>query len=250
MPTYCDLHNHLLPDVDDGCRTLLETAHHLRLFRAGGVTELCFTPHLLAAALPEVEIDEVLDLHRARFEEVRIALHPDTDPALPGLFLGQEILARRVPDVEKVVARPDVGLGDSDWLLVELGFRPGFDGDGVVRRVLAEGRRIVIAHPERYAWSDADPVATLTRWREMGALLQVNGGSLLGLYTTRAHDLGKRLLREGLVDLVASDHHGDHRPHDPSATAEAIAEVAGADAAALMGTTPRTVLFDMSATPA
>jgi protein-tyrosine phosphatase len=250
MPTFCDLHNHLLPDVDDGCRTLLETAHHLRAFRADGVTELCFTPHLLAAELHAVEIDEVLDLHRARFDEVRAVLHPDTDPTLPGLFLGQEILARQVPDVEKVVARPDVGLGDSDWLLVELGFRPGFDGDGVVRRVLAEGRRIVIAHPERYAWGDADPVATLARWREMGALMQVNGGSLLDLYTARAHELGRRFLEAGLVDLVASDHHGDQRRHDPSATAEAIEAAVGAYAvAALLGTTPRRVLFDMSVTP-
>lgn len=249
MPPYCDLHNHLLPAVDDGCRTLGETRHHLRVFRADGVTELCFTPHLLAADLDYGGIEEALALHRRRYHEVVAALAPDDDPTLPRVFLGQEILAPRVADIERVVGRTDVGLGESDTLLVELGFRPGFDGDGVIRRVLDEGRRIVIAHPERYAYGDADPLATVARWRELGALMQVNGGSLLDLYTARAHELATLLFAEGLVDLVCSDHHGDHRPHDPSDTAEAVAAVAGEQAVPmLMGTMPRRLLLEPATT--
>jgi tyrosine-protein phosphatase YwqE len=229
--------------VDDGCRTLSETRHHLRVFRADGVRELCFTPHLLAADLDHAGIEETLTLHGMRFDEVLAALRPETDPTLPELFLGQEILAPQVTDIERVVARTDVGLGGSDALLVELGFRPGFDGEGVIRRVLAEGRRIVIAHPERYAWRDADPLATVAGWRELGALLQVNGGSLLDLYTARSHELANLFFAEGLVDLVCSDHHGDHRPHDPSDTAAAVEAVAGEAAVTiLMGTMPRKLL--------
>jgi protein-tyrosine phosphatase len=243
MAALCDLHNHLLPDVDDGCRSIDETERHLRAFRSDGVTDLCFTPHLLAADLDARGIEAELAFHRRRFDDVCEALADD--PGLPHLFLGQEILARRAADIEDVVARQDVGLGDGPALLVEFGFRPGFDGDGVVRRVLAEGRPIVVAHPERYAFGGEDPVAAVARWRELGACAQVNGGSLVDMYTAAAHDLGRRLLAEGLVDLVASDHHGDHRTHSPSLYAEVVNEVAGPSAvASLMGTTPRRILLD------
>jgi protein-tyrosine phosphatase len=237
MRSLYDIHNHLLPDVDDGCRTLDETLRHLKSFRSQGVVGLAFSPHLLVPLLDDDEVDAILELHRARFEEVERAA--GDDDAYPRLHGGQEILARTGDEIERVVHRTDVGIAGGDALLVELGFSPGFDGESVIRRVRAEGRRVVIAHPERYAWGDRDPVATADRWRELGAVLQVNGGSLAGLYTERAADLAVRFLENGLIDMVCSDHHGDFRVHDPSEVAEVVEAMAGPDAVdALMGAGP------------
>ena len=223
--SYCDLHNHLLPGVDDGSESLDETLHFLRRFRAQGVRTLVFTPHLLASELDADGVSDVLDLHRRVFEEVVRAV--DGDSAYPELHRGQEILARRPEDLDRVFTHAEVGLAGSDVLLVEFGFSPPFDPEGVIRRVLGEGRRILVAHPERYRLPDEDPVARIAGWREMGALLQVNGGSLLGGYTEQAAETAEALLDEGLVDIVASDHHGHFRTHDPEPTARAISNRAG-----------------------
>lgn len=237
MRSLYDIHNHLLPDVDDGCRTLGETLRHLRAFRSQGVVGLAFSPHLLVPLLDDHELDAVLELHRIRFEEVAWAADGD---AYPRLHLGQEILARTGDEIDRVVRRTDIGIAGGDAMLVEFGFAPGFDGDAVIRRVQAEGRRIVIAHPERYAWGDLDPVRTAARWRDLGAVLQVNGGSLAGLYTQRASDLAVRFLEEGLVGMVCSDHHGDDRAHDPADVAGLVEALAGPDAVVqLMGAGPR-----------
>ena len=248
----CDVHNHLLPGVDDGSRSLVETLTHLRTFRSEGVTDLVFTPHLLAGQLDRAGVEATLERHRERFADVLAGI--GDDPTIPRLHLGQEIYAREPSDLADVLGRYDVGLGGGAALLVEFGFTPGFDGDGVVERVLAEGRRIVVAHPERYRYGGDDAIAAAFRWRDMGASLQVNGGSLLGLYTPEASTLADELLAAGAVDLVSSDHHGDYRAHSPAMTARALeTEGYAASISALMGSGPRDVLpsrLEAGATPA
>jgi protein-tyrosine phosphatase len=233
---YCDIHNHLLHEVDDGSTSIGETLRYLREFRAHGVTDLVFTPHLLAPGMRIGDIDATLELHRARFEEVLAATAGD--PSVPRLGLGQEILARQPEDLDRVLERTDVGLGGGEALLVEFGFSEGFDGDAVVQRVVASGRRLVVAHPERYRYGAADPVAAAARWRKAGAMLQLNGGSLAGLYTPHAWTLACDLLEEGLVELVCTDHHGDDRAHSTEMIAATLRD---ADMAPeeLMGSGPR-----------
>ena len=51
----------------------------------------------------------------------------------------------------------------------------------------------------------------MRRWRELGALLQVNAGSFNGHYPvpSRSESIWRgTMVSEGLVDLVATDHHG------------------------------------------
>jgi protein-tyrosine phosphatase len=49
-------------------------------------------------------------------------------------------------------------------------------------------------------------------WKEAGALLQVNGGSLLGRYGSRARAFAFELLQRGLADFVCSDFHTRGEP--------------------------------------
>jgi tyrosine-protein phosphatase YwqE len=85
----------------------------------------------------------------------------------------------------------------------------------VIREVLASGRRILIAHPERYAYlAGQDPLDLMQRWRELGALLQVNVGSLTGHYrrsSPGSDELAWRMAELDLIDVLASDHHGPRR---------------------------------------
>lgn len=221
-----DLHNHLLPGVDDGCTSLDETLRHLERFRAQGVTELVFSPHLLAGTSEVATLAAEAALQRRQFERVVDAVRDHPVP-VPRLYLGQEILARTAEELDRALAVEGVGMADGATLLVEFGFSLPYDGLDVIDRAHAEGRRVVVAHPERYRYGDRDPLRLARQWREAGARLQVNGGSILGLYTEAAHRVGVAFLREGLADLVGTDHHGDFRPHDPADIARAVEDLLG-----------------------
>jgi len=48
-------------------------------------------------------------------------------------------------------------------------------------------------------------------WRDAGARIQVNSGSLIGQYGPTARDISWELLRRGCVDYLSSDYHARGR---------------------------------------
>jgi protein-tyrosine phosphatase len=214
LPPFVDLHNHLVPGVDDGAASVAESLDALRALYAEGVRTLVATPHLLLPHLAtEGAIGRTLDTQRRAFD--RLAEAAALEPDLPALGLGQEIWAPDAAAIRRVVDRTDIGLGGSRTLLVEFGFELRGTHSEVVLAALASGRGIVIAHPERYHYpAGLRPLEVMHRWREMGALLQVNAGSFTGHYRDHrpeSESLAWAMVAEGLLDIIGTDHHGPRR---------------------------------------
>jgi protein-tyrosine phosphatase len=208
-----DLHSHLVPGVDDGTRTIAESIETLTGLRREGVRTVVTTPHLLLPHFTtDAAVQRELDRHRQAFDELAAACDGRSD--LPELWLGQEIWAPDASAVRRVVRRNDVGL-PGRFLLVEFGFDLQGNHHDVIREVTDAGRQIVIAHPERYHYlAGPEPLEVMRRWQELGALLQVNVGSLNGYYegsSPGSDRLAWRMVAEGMVDVLATDHHGPRR---------------------------------------
>lgn len=221
---FTEIHNHLLPGVDDGSRSMDETLRHLRALAEDGVVRLAFSPHLfgwLAEEAGELE---------ARLAELRQVYHAvcaraRDEPGLPELALGQEVLLRSTEMARQVLAVPGVGHAGTRYVLMEFGFDLPPDCEGVIRAVRESGRAPVIAHPERYRRDGArvslDEIAS---WKRAGARLQVNAGSLAGRYHPDIRVRAWELLAEGLADVVGSDNHADSRPQSPLEAARLLEE--------------------------
>jgi protein-tyrosine phosphatase len=214
LPSFFDLHNHLVPGVDDGAHSVQEALETLDLLGQEGVRGLVTTPHLLVPQLTtDAAIDRELALQRRAWEELADSLDRRDD--LPAVALGQEIWAPDAAALHRVVRRPGVGLGASDVLLIEFGFELQGTHEDVLRAARAAGRRVVIAHPERYQYlTGIVPLEQMTRWRELGALLQVNAGSLSGYYegsNPGSERLAWGMVEAGLLDIVSTDNHASRR---------------------------------------
>jgi protein-tyrosine phosphatase len=212
-PAIVDLHSHLVPGVDDGTATIAESLEALTALYREGVRTVVTTPHLLVPYLSsEDALQRELDRHRAAFDQLAAAVADRTD--LPALWLGQEILAPDAGSARRVVGRRDVGL-PGRALLIEFGFELQGSHNDVVRAVMDGGRQIVIAHPERYFYLPGhDPLEVMRTWQELGAMLQVNVGSLTGHYRSSSpasERLAWQMVELGMVDVLATDHHGTRR---------------------------------------
>jgi protein-tyrosine phosphatase len=212
--SFTDLHSHLVPGVDDGSASVEESLSSLAALRAEGVAVLVTTPHLLLPRLAtDSAIDRELDLHRRAFDELAEAVLDRTD--VPAIGLAQEIWAPDAHQISRVARRSDVGIGRGRYLLVEFGFELQGTHEDVVRETLEADRGIVVAHPERYRYLPGiEPLEQMRRWRDLGALLQVNAGSFNGHYRNQnpgAEKLAWAMVEAGLIDLVSTDHHGIRR---------------------------------------
>ena len=73
-------------------------------------------------------------------------------------------------------------------------------------RIKAQGLIPLLAHPERYAVCSVEQAA---RWREAGAVLQIDATTLLT--DTKRAERARDLLTAGYGTIIASDNHGDGR---------------------------------------
>jgi protein-tyrosine phosphatase len=194
-----DLHNHLLPGVDDGPATVPAAVEMARAFvRDRTATAVC-TPHLLedpGAVVRSVETGVPALRAALRAAGVPLAI-------LPGAEIGVE-MALQMSDDE--LRGASLG-GTGRWLLVELPFRGWPLG---LPRLLADleirGFSVVLAHPERAEAVQRAP----DRLRDLvgrGALAQVTAGSFLGEHGRAAGRCATLLVREGMATLMASDAH-------------------------------------------
>jgi protein-tyrosine phosphatase len=192
-----DLHSHLLPAVDDGARTVERAIAVLETMAARGVTAICLTPHLTATKA-EVGVPPGHDEAFARLIAVA--------PPAPRLHRGAEVMLDR-PLGRAAAANAGVRLGGSRYILVEF---PRMVAAATVSHALAHvvglGLVPVLAHPERYS---SCTVESVKRWRALGGVMQVDATTLLS--PRRRGERARRLVTEGLADILAADNHGDER---------------------------------------
>jgi protein-tyrosine phosphatase len=198
-----DVHSHLVPGVDDGARDLDDTLYAVEAMTGEGVRKILTTPHLDGSLTRDpAALEERLDEVTEAWEAAAIAVgerFPEVD-----FRRGHEVMLD-IPDVD--FSDPRIRLAGTSFILIEwprLHIPPGTVH--VLENIVADGYRPIIAHPERYIGMDRD-LAEAMRWRQAGAYLQVNYGSLLGRYGAEARSTAFRLLRRGWVDYLSSDFH-------------------------------------------
>jgi len=199
-----DLHSHLVPGVDDGARSLEDVQEGVARMWERGVTTIVTTPHLDGTMTLEPRI---LDRHLARMDRAFRAAAEVVRRDFPRMtFLRGHEIKLDCPDPDLSDQR--LRLADSNVVLVEWpGLRIPPETPRVLRTLREQDVEFLIAHVERYRGYD-EGLTVLEQWREEGAFLQVNHGSLVGRYGNDVRRLSFRLLERGWVDCLASDFHG------------------------------------------
>lgn len=200
---YADFHSHLVPTVDDGSRSLDDSLHSIGRMVDAGVNGIITTPHFRASLLTSSRFDPLMDYTDRRWRRVRDAVRV----TWPGLDFrrGFEVrLDAPAPDLSD----PRMRLGGTRFVLVEwAAFMARLGSPEMLSRLADSGYVPVLAHPERYHGIDRE-LRIVHAWKNAGAYLQANYGSLAGQYGDKPRALIRRFLQEGLVDYLSSDFHG------------------------------------------
>lgn len=201
-----DLHNHVLFGLDDGCRTLEESAGLAARAKAAGHVGFVATPHIRPGMF-----DNDPDGIRAR----RLEVQATVEAAGLELFLGAEYYF--APELLAAArAKTLLTLGErSRYVLIELpSTRLPLRYDEILYEIRLCGYVPVIAHPERCRGVQDDLPRALSALQQVGVLLQLDLGSLVGHYGRGAKKASTELVKRGAYHVAAGDL---HRPGDVDA---------------------------------
>lgn len=193
-----DIHNHLLPGVDDGFRHAEDSLKAIKRMADQGCKEIVFTPHMN----PDVYPDE----NEAHFRQV----YDDFITRIPadwgvGTWLAAEYMV--VKDFQKRAADKELLTYKGGSILIEMSYY--YLSENIEETVFAlttEGHRPILAHPERYLYM-ADNLHKFDRLRDMGCQFQMNRLSLSGIYGGESLKILNYLLSRGMYDFMATDLH-------------------------------------------
>lgn len=198
----CDLHNHLIPGIDDGSKELAMSLKMLEAYQKLGFSSVIPTPHIYQELYPNTP-----QTIQTAFEVLKTATLPANSPSIPTYAAEYMVDETFAKNLENGV--PSLLLGKKH-LLLEIHF---FGGTQLLEqagfKLCQKGITPILAHPERY-----QGIQTLDQFKtikQKGFYLQLNALSLLGHYGPEVQQKAQLLLKAGLYDFVATDaHHPRH----------------------------------------
>ena len=118
------------------------------------------------------------------------------------LHLGREVYVSK--HYKDNIVKFDATIKGSKYVLIEFDFDIVSEITETVHELVVSGYTPIVAHPERYDYMTFDDALEV---KNMGGLIQVNADSIMASPLSRAKRFAVKLLKNGLVDLVASDIH-------------------------------------------
>ena len=198
-----DIHNHVLPNVDDGSKSINMSLNMMKHAFEQGVTEVVNTTHFQHPLF--LDIDNSLK----EFESIKSSLQKKLyeNDIFIKIHLGYEVYYYE--NLLKIIEQPLVTMGNGKYILIE--FAPNnipSSQKQTLFNLKMRGVTPIIAHPERYK-EVQENFYLIYDWINSGCLIQIDCGSVLGLMGKKAKEASLSIIKEKCCHILASDAHND-----------------------------------------
>ena len=194
-----DIHNHILPGIDDGAKTVEESLELINGFSQFGVKSFITTPHIMHNYYPNnpetINNSSVLLKNKLLEQHMKdISIRAAAEHMIDDNF-------------EAILERAEImPLGDQ-YVLVEMSYlQASINFDEAVDKTMKQGYFPILAHPERYLYLH-DNYKIHKKYKKQGVLYQMNLLSLSNYYGKEVQQMAFKLLEKGMIDFVGSDVH-------------------------------------------
>lgn len=190
-----DFHSHILPQMDDGSRSIQESLEMLRMSAEQGIQVMAATSHFYAE---ENTVERFLE----RRETAWKALSEKMEPGMPKVLLGAEVYY--FEGMQRVESLSRLRIEGTNLLLLEMPFSPW--SDRMVAEIMAVNRlpdtKVALAHIDRYL--RFQKAAVWDTLLENGVLMQVNASFFFNRFSKHK---ALRMAKKGQIHLLGSDCH-------------------------------------------
>ena len=194
-----DMHTHILPNIDDGSKSIEETFNLIKEAKEAGFEAIVSTSHYIE------------DYYETNVAERKVWLSAITEKLKEAnintsLYIGNEIYIS-----DNIIGVLEEGkaatINDTSYVLFEmpLNAKP-LNLYDVVYEMLQYKLVPILAHPERYSFIQDDPEIVYDLIQK-GVLMQANYASIVGTYGQKAQILVKKFLESDMIHFFGSDVH-------------------------------------------
>ncbi|TDS13682.1 tyrosine-protein phosphatase [Sphingobacterium paludis] len=197
-----DIHNHILPQIDDGSQSIQESVKLIRGLQEIGIQGCVCTPHVMAGVHPNTP-NTISTAYEALKQEV----------VRQGLKFHLEFAAEYMIDEEldaKIKSR-ELCLLPNGHMLIEMSYLSESKSlFHTIKAIQNKGYQPVLAHPERYNYYHHN-FQIFKDIKSAGCLLQLNLLSVSRYYGQGVKNQALMLIKSGMYDFLGTDmHHSKH----------------------------------------
>jgi len=198
-----DFHNHIIPNLDDGSKSIDMSISMLKEAQSQGITDIVNTVHFQHPKMEKKDtsykfiVNEINKFQKIVYDNnINIKIHA-----------ASEVFFKF--NLTEILNNPITTFGNGKYMLIEfqrLSFPKGYEDE--IFKIQLKGITPVMAHPERYRGIQKD-VNLAKKWIDRGYLIQIDCASIIGGFGKETQKTAIQLLENGLCHLIGSDAHND-----------------------------------------
>lgn len=194
-----DVHSHILPNIDDGSRSIEETFNLIKEAKEAGFEGIVCTSHYM---------ENYYETNRPEREVWINAIHENLENKNidMNLYLGNEIyMSDNI--IELLEDGKATTMNDTSYVLFELPMNvEPMNLYDMVYEMQQYKIVPILAHPERYSFVQTDP-ELIYDLIDKGVLMQANYGSIIGQYGKKAQMIVQKFLENNMIHMLGTDVH-------------------------------------------
>lgn len=202
-----DVHSHMVPGVDDGSESLVQSMEMIERLVDMGYRQAVITPHIHSDIYPN-SIHTLKDPFKKLKESVA-ERWPSFKVHLAAEYFMDDHFEHSIGTNELLwFPGLDENGQEVKCVLFEFGFHePPMNHEHVLFELQMAGYTGVLAHAERYPYWHKMP-QEIESLAERGVWITVNAASLAGAYGPEMYRVAKRLIENNIARMICSDAHG------------------------------------------
>ncbi len=196
---FVDIHNHILPGIDDGAKNTEESISILKGFQEFGVTNFIATPHIMNDYYPNtpntiqeslIILKDKLKIENINDFTIEAAAEHMVEPFFESVIESNEIMPLK-----------------KDYILIEMSFlQASINFKESINKLKKINLFPILAHPERYVFLHKN-FNQYKVYKDQGMFFQLNLLSLSSFYGIEVQKIAVKLLDENEYNFIGSDIH-------------------------------------------
>lgn len=194
-----DFHTHILPNIDDGSRSIEETINLIKEAKEEGFEGIVLTSHYIEnyyeTNVPERDVWVKAISENIKNKGIDINLYLANE-----IYISENMMQLLIDGKASTI-------NNTSYVLFEMPLNVEPMNLYDVIYSLQENKLIpILAHPERYSFVQKEP-ELINDLIEKGVLMQANYGSILGYYGEKARFIVEKFFENNMIHFLGSDVH-------------------------------------------